>query len=188
MVSLWSCCQASDEVACDLTTVDRLCRVIVRDPSGKHCWDSVVLYGPTNCRSGSYPAGREPHSDTVIHSCLFIICTTLRNMHTNHCDICYLTHARTHTHTQTDTLITILTLPYRGQSNYPTEIRKCVCMHTGKGVFASSAVGAGCGWRTELYIWPRSIKHRFDMAEYQLRLPLKHDVKLRDVENLMNFV
>jgi len=50
--------EAGDKPISDLTTVDRLCRVVVRDPSGKHCWDSAVLYGPLNCRSGSYLAGR----------------------------------------------------------------------------------------------------------------------------------
>jgi hypothetical protein len=47
-------------VTAGLTTVNKLCRVIMRDPSGKYAWDSAVLYGPPNCRSGSYPAEPRP--------------------------------------------------------------------------------------------------------------------------------
>ena len=45
-------------VTAGLTTGKTVTRVIIRDASGKFCWDSTVLYGPPRCRAGSYPAGR----------------------------------------------------------------------------------------------------------------------------------
>ncbi|XP_064622191.1 ral GTPase-activating protein subunit alpha-1-like isoform X2 [Lineus longissimus] len=41
-------------VTAGLTTGKTVTRVIIRDVSGKYCWDSAILYGPPNCRAGSY--------------------------------------------------------------------------------------------------------------------------------------
>lgn len=37
-----------------LTTAKTVCRVILRDLTGKYCWESSVLYGPPWCPKGSY--------------------------------------------------------------------------------------------------------------------------------------
>ena len=37
-----------------LTTAKTVCRVVLRDLTGKYCWESSVLYGPPWCPKGSY--------------------------------------------------------------------------------------------------------------------------------------
>jgi len=47
-----------------------------------------------------------------------------------------------------------------------------LCARVGEIIFAASANGASY-WRcTKLFIQPRSVRRRFDMAGYQLRLSL----------------
>ena len=40
-----------------LTTAKTVCRVVLRDLTGKYCWESSVLYGPPWCPKGSYFEG-----------------------------------------------------------------------------------------------------------------------------------
>jgi len=41
-------------VTAGLTTAKTVCRVVLRDLTGKYCWESSVLYGPPWCPKGSY--------------------------------------------------------------------------------------------------------------------------------------
>ncbi|KAL4238881.1 Ral GTPase-activating protein subunit alpha-2 [Mactra antiquata] len=41
-------------VTAGLTTAHTVCRVVMRDLTGKYCWESSVLYGPPWCPKGSY--------------------------------------------------------------------------------------------------------------------------------------
>ncbi|KAL3872620.1 hypothetical protein ACJMK2_035835 [Sinanodonta woodiana] len=41
-------------VTAGLTTATTVCRVVLRDLTGKYCWESAVLYGPPWCPKGSY--------------------------------------------------------------------------------------------------------------------------------------
>ncbi|XP_052770134.1 ral GTPase-activating protein subunit alpha-2-like isoform X3 [Mya arenaria] len=41
-------------VTAGLTTAHTVCRVVLRDLTGKYCWESSVLYGPPWCPKGSY--------------------------------------------------------------------------------------------------------------------------------------
>ncbi|XP_060736569.1 ral GTPase-activating protein subunit alpha-1 isoform X4 [Tachysurus vachellii] len=61
--TLLSCLQSrsDDNMAAGLVAPDACVRLIVRDISGKHSWDSAVLYGPPQCASQS----RVPRSHTV---------------------------------------------------------------------------------------------------------------------------
>ena len=45
-------------VTAGLTTARTNTRAVIRDTAGKFCWDSAVLYGPPQCRAGSYPSGK----------------------------------------------------------------------------------------------------------------------------------
>ncbi|XP_047677714.1 ral GTPase-activating protein subunit alpha-1 isoform X4 [Tachysurus fulvidraco] len=61
--TLLSCLQSrsDDNMAAGLVAPDACVRLIVRDISGKHSWDSAVLYGPPQCAS----QGRAPRSHTI---------------------------------------------------------------------------------------------------------------------------
>jgi hypothetical protein len=46
--------QPGGGVTAGLTTAHTVCRVVLRDLTGKYCWESSVLYGPPWCPKGSY--------------------------------------------------------------------------------------------------------------------------------------
>ncbi|XP_034163966.2 ral GTPase-activating protein subunit alpha-1 isoform X5 [Pangasianodon hypophthalmus] len=60
--TLLSCLQirSDDNMAAGLVAPDACVRLVVRDISGKHSWDSAVLYGPPQCA----PQSRAPRSHT----------------------------------------------------------------------------------------------------------------------------
>lgn len=72
--TLLSCLQirSDDDMAAGLVTPDTCVRLIIRDISGKHSWDSAVLYAPPHCapqslglrsRTSSSPAGGDDGHD-----------------------------------------------------------------------------------------------------------------------------
>ena len=44
-------------VTAGLTTARSVTRLVIRDVTGRYCWDNSLLYGPPDCRAGSFPPG-----------------------------------------------------------------------------------------------------------------------------------
>uniref|UniRef100_A0A8C7G7U7 Ral GTPase activating protein catalytic subunit alpha 1 n=1 Tax=Oncorhynchus kisutch TaxID=8019 RepID=A0A8C7G7U7_ONCKI len=75
--TLLSCLQIRAEdgvpgggMSAGLTTTSACVRVIVRDISGKHSWDSAVLYGPPHCGAPNQPLSWERRKDDVLDEML----------------------------------------------------------------------------------------------------------------------